>query len=869
MKTHNKIYLKDYVPPNFLIDHIDLTFELTNDYTQVTSLLQVVKNKDVANDATSLVFDKGDFKISSVIANGMVLLPDEYEAGKDYFKLMKTPDEFTLEITSILYPEKNTSLEGLYKSGDIFCTQCEAQGFRRITPFPDRPDVMATYTCTIIADKDQYPFLLSNGNLVKSGDLDKNRHFVTWQDPFKKPSYLFALVAGDLVRIEDTFTTCSGKKIDLHVYVEKENQDKCDHAMQSLKQAMKWDEKRFSLEYDLDLYMIVAINDFNAGAMENKGLNIFNSKAVLADSKTATDDDFLYIQSVVAHEYFHNWTGNRVTLRNWFQLSLKEGLTVFRDQEFSSDLNSRGVKRISDVKKMRLYQFPEDDGPMTHPVRPESYIKMDNFYTMTVYDKGSEVIGMIHQILGEDLFMKGMALYFDRFDGMAVTIEDFVKAMEDASSKDLTQFKLWYSQSGTPTITLERKYDAKTQTLSITVRQATSPDRNQQVKKPLHIPLRFGIVDRDGNDITPQNAELLELKTDEEIFEFKNIPLGALPSICRQFSAPVKISADYTDDDLAFLMAHDTDEFNRWDACQTLLFKEIKSIVGQIEHKKTLQVSAHLIQAFQKALGDEKADKAFLAKTLIIPNETEIKDHFDIINVTAIHKAHKFLEKTIALKLKDEFMDIIKKCESDPLSISAKDMANRNLKNLALSYVGALGLPDGIDIVMEHYETARNMTDELAGFRILLNINEGVKLKAVEKFYNKWRQDKLVLDKWFAAQAASSLPDTLEKVRALTHHPDFSIKNPNKVRSLFNMFAMFNQIHFHDKEGLGYAFIADQILEVDALNQMVAARLAGCFNHFKKYDEKRKALMKYELERIISHESLSKNVYEIVSRALE
>jgi len=869
MTTPDKIYLKDYTPPPFFIEQADLTFDIKDDQTLVSSKLKIRKNRDIADDNTSLVLDKGNFKIVSVVAGGMILMAEEYESDDEFFKLAKTPDEFELEITNILKPQENTSLEGLYKSGNILCTQCEAQGFRKITPFLDRPDVMAVYSCTIIADKTKYPVLLSNGNLVKSGELDSNRHFVTWEDPFKKPGYLFALVAGDLDHINDEFKTSSGKIVDLKIYSEKENIDKCSHAMKSLKQAMEWDEKRFGLEYDLNLYQIVAINDFNAGAMENKGLNIFNSKYVLADLKTATDEDFMNIQRVIGHEYFHNWTGNRVTLKNWFQLSLKEGLTVFRDQEFSSDLNSRGVRRISNVRNLRSLQFPEDSGPMTHPVRPESYIKMDNFYTMTVYEKGSELIRMIHQLLEEKNFQKGMKLYFQKFDGMAVTIEDFVLVMQEASGLDLEQFKLWYSQSGTPKVKMSRSFDNKLGQLEITFEQNTPSDKNQDIKKPFHIPVNFGLLDAKGNDIAHDDQQLIELKKDKETFIFNNIPDNTLPSIFRQFSAPVKIETDFFDDELAFLMANDSDEFNRWDAAQTLFMKEIRQIINCLRTGEKPSVSSTLINAFQKALLDHKRDRAFLSSALSLPLETEIKDHFEIVDVDAIHNARLFLKQEIAGQLRNSFWDITELCsKSDALSLSHEAMADRSLKNLALSYLGCLKKEDTTNLVLKHFESAKNMTDELSGFTILADINPEIKSLAVEKFYSKWKKDRLVLDKWFAVQAGSTLDDTLEVVKLLLKHSDFSIKNPNKVRALIYMFAMNNQINFHQNSGAGYKFIADQIIVLDSINPQLAARLASCFNHWKKYDDQRKPLMKEEVERIASVKGLSKNVYEIVSNAL-
>jgi aminopeptidase N len=877
MKTIDKIFLKDYAPPPFFIDQADLLLEINDDHTFVTSKLKIRKNSKIANQGTPLVLNKGEYTIISVIAGGMILLPGEYEDDDEFFKLARTPDEFDLEITNILKPQDNTSLEGLYKSGDILCTQCEAQGFRKITPFLDRPDVMTVFSCTIIADKKKYPVLLSNGNLVKSGKIDNARHYVRWEDHFKKPGYLFAIVAGDLNNLKDEFTTSSRRKVALKIYSKKENIDKCHHAMKSLKQAMKWDEQRFGLEYDLDLYQIVAIDDFNAGAMENKGLNIFNSKYVLADQKTATDEDFINIQTVIGHEYFHNWTGNRVTLKNWFQLSLKEGLTVFRDQEFSSDLNSRGVKRVLTVSNLRSHQFPEDEGPMAHPVMPDSYIKMDNFYTMTVYEKGSELIRMIHQLLGEKTFQKGLSLYFQKFDGMAVTIEDFMGVMQQASGVNLEQFKLWYSQSGTPKIKMTHSHDKKRERLNITFEQSTPPDKNQDIKKPFHIPINFGIMDARGRDLIKnitsktqkKESTLLELKKEKETFTFNNIPENALPSIFRQFSAPVKIETDLTDIELAFLMANDTDEFCRWDAAQSLFTKEIKQIVNCIQKNKKLSVSSILINAVKKAMMAKDIDHAFLSKTLSLPIESEIKNHFAVIDVSAIHRARLFLKKQIAQQLETKFYDIIDLCSgSDALSLSHDAMADRSLKNMALSYLGCLRKNQTTDLVLNYFNGAQNMTDELAAFKILANINQDIKSMAVEKFYLKWKTDKLVLDKWFAVQAGSTLPGTLDLVKSLTCHRAFSMKNPNKVRSLIYMFAMQNPINFHQNSGAGYTFIADQIMTLDSINPQVAARLASCFNHWKKYEPQNQKHMKNKLEQILNVTDLSKNVYEIVSRAL-
>ncbi len=800
----------------------------------------------------------------------MVLLPDEHTTTDEYFKLANTPDEFELEIVTVLNPEQNTSLEGLYLSGGILCTQCEAEGFRKITPFPDRPDVLTTYSCTIVADKTKYPILLSNGNLVKSGDLDGNRHFVVWNDPFKKPCYLFAMVAGDLAVLEDQFIAMSGRKIDLKIYSEKENIDQCGHAMSSLKQAMKWDEERFGLEYDLDLYQIVAINDFNAGAMENKGLNIFNSKYVLAKPETATDDDFKNIQGVIGHEYFHNWTGNRVTLKNWFQLSLKEGLTVFRDQEFSSDLNSRGVKRILSVRNLRAFQFSEDSGPMAHPVRPDSYIEMNNFYTMTVYEKGAEIVRMIHQILGEALFQDGMKLYFKKFDGQAVTIEDFICAMEESSRIDLTQFKLWYSQSGTPIVKIHRQYDSKKQVLHITFEQVTPPDRNQDTKPAQLIPVKLGILDRNGNDLLAPDLSLIKLKKNRQTFSFNNMPDTCVPSYFREFSAPVKVETDLTKEELSFLMGHDTDEFNRWDAAQTLFMDEIKRFIVQIQNDELPVIDIQLVKAIEKALKSPNLDRALLSKVITLPSETEIKDHITPVDVEAVHNARQSVEKQIAQQFESLFYQIIDDCsKADPKSLSHEAMACRSLKNQCLNFLGALKSKETTALVFDHFMNAKNMTDEVGAFKILCDINAETKQKAAGHFYQKWKGDPLVLDKWFAIQAGSMLDDTPDRLRELVEHHQFSIKNPNKVRSLIFMFAMFNPINFHDRSGRNYSFISDRIIELDKINPQIAARLATCFNHRKKYDPDRNQLMKSQLERIAATDDLSRNVYEIVSKALE
>ncbi|MFH1157232.1 MAG: aminopeptidase N [Pseudomonadota bacterium] len=870
MEKHNAKHLADYRPPDYWIDEILLKVDLDEHQTRVTSSLSVRRNTNVADETTPLIFNNGDLHIDSVVAGDMVLLNHEYEAGNGILKLNRTPEIFTLEITTLLKPQENQSMMGLYRSGGTFCTQCEAEGFRKITPFLDRPDVMALFTCIITADKEQYPVLLSNGNLEDAGDLPGGRHYARWKDPFRKPSYLFALVAGNLVCIQDRFTTFSNRTIDLKIYVEPENRDKCDHAMASLKQAMAWDQERFGREYDLDLYQIVAVNDFNMGAMENKGLNIFNSKYVLAKPETATDLDFLNIQGVIAHEYFHNWTGNRITLKNWFQLSLKEGLTVFRDQEFSSDMNSRAVKRISDVRKLRTYQFPEDSGPMTHPVRPESYIEMNNFYTSTVYDKGAEVIRMIFTLLGKNGFRKGMDLYFERFDGQAVTCEDFVRTMEDASGIDLGQFFLWYSQSGTPEISLSRTYDAVTRTLSLTLTQSLAPDRNQSTKKPMHIPVLMGLMDPEGKDIMPRDRRLLSLTRQSDTLVFRDIPPGTLPSVFREFSAPVKLLTDFSDPELAFLMARDTDAFNRWDAAQQLFFREFRTLVQALHQKRPLAVSGHLMESFTLALSDPDADRALLARTLALPDETEIAETFREVDVDAVHHARIFLEKTLGEHLHDRFLETVRQCSlSDPRDISFQAMADRSLKNLCLAYIGATGKPEAAGIIMGHFTGAVTMTDEITSLAVLCNIKSDQKKTALEAFHKKWKHDPLVMDKWFTVQALSTSRDVLDQVISLSLHPDFTLKNPNRIRSLLGAFALQNPYGFHSADGRGYAFMADRIITLDRANPQISARLASAFNRWKRYDKNRQALVKQQLERISGTQELSRDVFEIVSRALE
>jgi aminopeptidase N len=871
-------FLKDYRPPLYRVEHVKLYLDLHEDSCVVTSTLSMRRNPDEADASSALILDGREMELMAVMLEGKLLDQSDYCLSDDALMIPQVPDTFTLSITTRIKPQENTSLEGLYRSGGMFCTQCEAEGFRKITYFPDRPDVMATYQCTIEADKTRYPVLLSNGNPIDQGELADGRHFVTWADPFQKPCYLFALVAGDLVCMEDTFKTGSGRIIDLRIYVEAMNADKCEHAMRSLQKAMKWDEEVFGREYDLNIYMIVAVNDFNFGAMENKGLNIFNSKYILANPETATDTDYENIEAVIAHEYFHNWTGNRITLKNWFQLSLKEGLTVFRDHEFSADMSSRAVKRIANVRKLRSFQFPEDQGPLAHPVRPESYIEIDNFYTMTVYEKGAEVIRMLHTLLGKDGFRRGMDLYFKRHDGQAVTTEDFVKAMEDANHEDLTQFRLWYSQAGTPEIRVESAFDPATRTFSLTFHQILAPTPDQPEKAPMHIPIAMALLDQEGRELplfmdeqeqTDRTTTVLSLKKAQETFHFYHIDQKPVPSMLRGFSAPVKLKSSYTKNELLFLFAHDTDPFNRWDAGQKLFSDLMVNLVYDYQKKIPFQLDTGIIDAFRKTLCHETLDKALIAAALTLPSEIEIGHQMDVIDVDGIHHARQFVMYQLAQALQEDFRRMYDTHrEPEIYRIDPASIARRSLKNLALAYLGRLEMEDTTELAFRQLSQARNMTDEIAALGVLSHVDSEQRTTALERFYEKWQSEPLVLDKWFAIQAASHRPDTLSVVRELTSHPAFSIKNPNKVRSLIGTLSNANPWHFHAKDGSGYTFVTDQVLTLNDLNPQMAARLAGAFNQWKKYDPQRQERIKAELERILHTPHLSREVYEIVSKTL-
>jgi aminopeptidase N len=872
--TPRTIYRKDYTQPNHWVETVELRFELGEESTRVHSRLTLRRNEAVPPGP--LVLDGQDLELVSLSVDGTLLEPSAYQVDADRLTVDGLPDAFTLELTTRIRPQDNTTLEGLYKSGGLFCTQCEAEGFRKITYYPDRPDVMARFTTTVVAEKARYPVLLSNGNLIAERDLGDGLHEATWEDPFPKPCYLFALVAGDLSCIRDRHVTPSGREIDLRIYVEAHNADRCGHAMRSLKNAMAWDEKVFGLECDLDTYMIVAVDDFNMGAMENKGLNIFNSKYVLARPDTATDTDFQNIEGVIGHEYFHNWTGNRVTCRDWFQLSLKEGLTVFRDQEFSSDMGSRAVKRIADVRALRALQFPEDAGPMAHPVRPDSYIEINNFYTMTVYEKGAEVVRMIHTLLGAEGFRRGMDLYFQRHDGQAVTCDDFVAAMEDANGADLGQFRLWYSQAGTPRLEARGHYDADERSYTLTLKQTIPDTPGQTDKKPQHIPVAVGLLDRQGRDLplhldgeaVPGTTAILHLREAEQSFRFTGIGEEPVPSILRGFSAPVRLRADGGDERLRFLLAHDSDPFNRWEAGQNLAVSTLLRLVDDHMAGRDPRLEGSFVAAFAAVMDDDAIDQALLAEILTLPSEGYLGEQMDVIRVDEIHTAREFVLRTLAAELRDRFESLYQRGRGGEYRIDAQSIARRRLTNLCLDYLVRLDDPSLRQLALEQYLRADNMTDAMAAMTALSRLDCDERDQVLADFQRRWKDDPLVLDKWFSVQATSPGPGALDRVRELMDHPSFDLRNPNRFRALIGAFAHGNPVAFHAADGSGYRFIADQVLALDPLNPQVAARLAGAFTRWRRHDEHRQALMRAELERMAARRDLSRDVYEIVSKSL-
>jgi aminopeptidase N len=869
--------LADYRPPDFLIDKVELEFFLSETGTTVTSHMQVQRNPEGAPKAP-LHLDGEELEGISIALDGVPLVPGDYRLDPDGALIIENvPDAFILDIESRIHPENNTQLSGLYISGGNFCTQCEPEGFRRITWFLDRPDVMSRYTVTIRADKSRYPVLLSNGNPSGSGDLANGRHWAKWVDPHPKPSYLFALVAGDLVAVKDEFTTRSGRKVALGIWVRRGDEDKCGHAMESLKKAMRWDEEVFGLEYDLDVFNIVAVSDFNMGAMENKGLNVFNTRYVLAKPDTATDSDYQHIEAVIAHEYFHNWTGNRVTCRDWFQLSLKEGLTVFRDQLFSADQGSAAVTRIGQVRGLRAAQFPEDAGPLAHPVQPESYLRIDNFYTATVYNKGAELIRMMHTLLGPEGFRKGMDVYIRRNDNHAATINDFVSAMEAGGGIDLGAFRLWYHQAGTPEITVEDRYDAASRSYELEVMQHVPPTPGQPEKQPMPIPLAMGLLGPNGDEMPTRIEGESEIKpstrvllpnAERSVFRFEDVPAKPVPSLLRNFSAPVKLQSVPLER-LKFLAIHDSDPVARWDAAQHVAIRVLLDRVAAHQTGAAMPpLDPDVIAAMRQTLADANQDPEFAAEALFLPSETTLADEMKSVDVVAIHAARESARHELGSGLREQFAAAYREfTDPEPYEIDGRSIGRRALRNAALSYVAAADWREGTRLAKAQFDAGANMTDVLAALGVLVDTDCPERAEALAAFYERWREDPLVLDKWFAMQARSSLPGTIEVVRELVRHPDFSRSNPNRVRALIGAFAQGNQLHFHDASGEGYRFLADEVIALDKTNAMTAARLVQPLGQWKRQDAARQELMRAQLDRILATAGLSPNTYEMVSKS--
>jgi aminopeptidase N len=879
------IFLKDYQPFSHHIETVDLRFELDLEATRVTSRLTAER---AAGGSATLVLDGQELVLESVSIDGKPLTPAQYQVDAQQLAIPATPEKFTLEIVTRTAPAKNTSLMGLYASNGNYFTQCEAEGFRKITYFPDRPDVMARYTVTIVADKEATPVLLSNGNCVEKADLPDGKHMAKWVDPFKKPSYLFALVAGKLACIEETIKSASGKKKLLQVWVEPRDLSKTRHAMDSLIKSIRWDEKRFGLELDLDQYMIVATSDFNMGAMENKGLNVFNTKFVLADEDTATDGDYDGIESVIGHEYFHNWTGNRVTCRDWFQLSLKEGLTVFRDQEFSMDMSGseggRAVRRIGDVRLLRSVQFAEDAGPMAHPVRPDSYMEISNFYTVTIYEKGSEVVRMYQTMFGRKGFRAGMDLYFKRHDGQAVTTDDFFAAMADAnpgalSPAERAQFSRWYSQAGTPRVTVTGQHDARAQTYTLRIRQTCPPTPGQPEKKPFVIPFTLGLLDAKGLEIPLHltgekfargTSTTLLASGKDNVFVFRNIKARPVPSLLRGFSAPVILEYDYSDAELAFLLAHDSDDFNRWEAGQRLFLRILIDLAHKAAAGETLALPPAAVSAFREVLTNSKLDAAFKAEALTLPTESYIFEQIgEEANPQAIHTARVFMRRALAQKLKADLQKVYTaNAVKGPYSPDPISAGKRSLQGLALALLMELGEAATVKQAAQLFETAGNMTDRMNGLGALMLSDGAERKQALDAFYTRYKDQALVVDKWLALQAGARGPDTLAQVQALLGHEAFSIKNPNKVRSLIGVFCNGNPGAFHAGDGSGYRFWAERVIELDAINPQVAARLARAASSWKKLEPTRRGLLKAALESVAARSGLSKDTFEVVTKSL-
>lgn len=875
--TPQTIYRKDYTPPSYLVDTVELGFDLDPARTIVANRLTMRRNPDSAQREIELYGE--NLELVALRMNGRELGEQDYRIEGSLLTIPDTPEEVTLEIETICVPEQNTTLNGLYTSNGSFYTQCEAEGFRAITYFPDRPDVMAKYTVMLRADKEKYPVLLSNGNLVEEGELGDGRHYAKWEDPFKKPSYLFALVAARLVCQEETFRLADGRDALLQVWVEEGNLDKTDYAMQSLKNSIRWDEERWGLELDLDRFMIVAVSDFNMGAMENKGLNIFNTKFVLANPRVATDIDFQGIEAVVGHEYFHNWTGNRVTCRDWFQLSLKEGLTVFRDQEFSADMvgtdTGRAVGRIDQVRTLRQAQFPEDAGPMAHPVRPDSFVEINNFYTVTVYEKGAEVVRMYQTLLGREGFRKGMDLYFERHDEQAVTCDDFRRAMADANGRDLSLFERWYSQAGTPVVRAETRYDELAKTYTLTFFQSCPATPGQTSKFPFHIPVAVGLLGADGKDmpltIDGQDAgttAVLELTQSEQSFVFENVQEQPTPSILRDFSAPIILDYNYGDADLLHLFNNDSDPVNRWEAGQRLAMGRLLKLTGEAGVGAPLLLDDTFLLAMGKMLSDETLDPAFREQALLLPSETMVAEQIAVVDPLAIHLARQFVRANIGTRLREQLLaQYHANATPGEYSPDALSIGKRALKNLCLAYLTAAQDEEGIRLAQDQFENAGNMTDRVAALSAMIHARVPTVDAALQRFYDEFEDEALVIDKWFAMQASSATSD-VAAVRELMRHPAFNLRNPNRARSLVSSFCANNLVQFHAPDGSGYAFWAEQVITLDGLNPQVASRLARAMDRWRRYTPALQEQMKKALQQVAGQQRLSNDVREVVGKAL-
>jgi aminopeptidase N len=878
----NTIFLKDYQAPDFRINTTRLHFRLEQDYTEVQAELQMRRN---GSHTKPLQLHGQELQLLELSLDGEVLGEADFVQDEEGLTLHQVPDRFVLSSRVRIEPHKNTALEGLYMSRGLYCTQCEAEGFRKITFYLDRPDVLSVFTTTVAAPAQAFPLLLSNGNCVETGRNDDGTHFATWHDPFPKPAYLFALVAGSLACIEDRFVTCSGREVTLRIFVEDKDKDKCGHAMRSLQNAMKWDEEVYGREYDLDIFMIVAVDDFNMGAMENKGLNVFNTSCVLADPKTTTDTGFERVEAVVAHEYFHNWSGNRVTCRDWFQLSLKEGFTVFRDAEFSADMGSRTVKRVGEVQLLRTLQFAEDAGPMAHPVQPSSFIEISNFYTLTVYEKGAEVVRMIRTLMGPELFRSGTDLYFSRHDGQAVTIEDFVQAMADVSGRDFSDFMAWYRQAGTPVLRVEDHYDPEAREYHLTVHQScpATPEATSAQKQPFHIPLAIGLLGEagalrlqlKGEELDAEKSDnthqVLELHKPQQTFIFCDLPERPVPSLLRGFSAPVKLHYNYSTADLLRLMTQDQDGFCRWDACQQLGLRTIER--GLAKHDEQ---AAELIEAFALLLDDSSLDPALVALMLDLPSEVYVGEQQTVVDVDGNHRMRQSLQHQIATALQARFYRVYESCQKSLMTlvdqVNAEAVALRSLKNRALGYLMLADDPHSLTLCQRQFEEGANMTDVSSALAALVYSERPgaaeVRELALRQFYQRWQHEPLVVNQWLAVQAASPVVGDLARIKALRDSPVFDIKNPNKVRSLIGVFCNQNLVHFHAPNGSGYEFLADQVLLLNRQNPQIAARLLTPLTKWRRYDAARQGLMRAQLHRIAAENKLSKDVFEVVNKSL-